>query len=109
MIVQNKTNKQANAKQRKKQNKKKKTKQNKTKQNKSKQNKTSNKKDTGLYPEGVGLLTLKTVTGICDRKDPLFTPLIPAPQDHLFGIYQFHKTPILTKNHKIAQFSVYNA
>ena len=47
------------------------------------------------------VLTLKRVTGMCGRKGPPFHAPSAAPQDPLFSILQFHKTLILTKNHKI--------
>ena len=42
------------------------------------------------------------------RTRPPFSRLSAAPQDPLFSILQFHKTPFLTKNRKIFEFSVKN-
>ena len=39
---------------------------------------------------------------------PPFSHPSAAPQDPLFSIFQFHKTPFLTKNHKIFEFSAKN-
>ena len=48
-----------------------------------------------------GVLTLKRVTGMCGGKGPPFHAPSATPQDPLFSIFQFHKTLILTKNHKM--------